>query len=311
VSSDPIRIQAGKQLLRPGPAPLLASSAEIWPGIRLEVNYVPEGEMPPLVAFDRHLISVNLGPKPLRRYWRRDGREQSANFSPGNIGLISRQPVAGMRFGGSHRLLVLGIDDLRLNQVLEEELSGRPAEFEVVPSSSDPILHRLLRLLEQEAALGHPGGRLFGDSVTNAIICHSISRYGTVRPPLKSYHRGLSGPRLRRVLDYVDASLETNFGVTELASIAGLSQFHFAKLFRQSTGRSIHQYVLDTRIERARQLIRQNRMSLGAIGAQVGIPNPSQFSATFHRRAGLSPTDYHRQLQLRRLEASLSTSPFL
>ena len=300
MNSEAITIQAGDTFLDLPRLPLMISSnPQIWPGIRLELNRVPEGEMPPLVAFDRHVISASLGPQPLRRYWRQDGREQSVLFAPGDVGLISRQQVAGIRFGASHDLLVLGIDDFRLGQVFQEELSGHPAELTVVPSATDPILMEMLLLLKQEVALGHPGGRLFGDSVINAIICHVLPRYGTFKPLLKSHHRGLSLPRLRRVVEYIHAYLETDLGVAELASVSELSQYHFAKLFHRSMGRSIHQYVLDIRIRRAQEMIDRGRMSLAAIGAQVGLTNPSQFTATFRRRTGLTPSEYRRGCGIR------------
>jgi AraC family transcriptional regulator len=206
---------------------------------------------------------------------------------------------------------VLGIAFDRLSECLQEELAGRPVDFEMVPSLADPIVFRLLLLLKQEVALGCPTGRLYGESVANAIIYHTVSRYGTVKPILNSYHRGLSTPALRRVLGYVDEFLANNLAVADVASVAGLSPYHFAKLFRQSVGRPIHQYVLDLRIERARKLIEVGKVSLAAIGAQVGFPNPSQFSATFRRRVGVNPREYSRLRGRPSARTSLPPSPFL
>lgn len=76
---------------------------------------------------------------------------------------------------------------------------------------------------------------------------------------------------------------------TELASVAGLSQAHFCKLFRMSMGRTIPQYVLGRRVDAACRLMDRDGLSLAAVGAQVGFLNPCDFSAAFRRRMGLTP----------------------
>jgi AraC family transcriptional regulator len=125
-----------------------------------------------------------------------------------------------------------------------------------------------------------------------ALIAYALPRYGTIRPALKAYHRGLSTVPLRRVLAYIDDCLGQDLGVRDLASVAGLSQYHFAKLFRNSMGRTIHQYVLDRRVDAARRSIDRGNLNLAAVGAEVGFYNPSQFSTAFRRRLGLTPREY-------------------
>jgi AraC family transcriptional regulator len=204
------------------------------------------------------------------------------------------QELVGNRWDGPNRLLVVGIDPIALDNTFAEELGGRAAEFAVIPANPDDILRRMLLNLQSEVALPCPAGRVFGDSVLVALASHVLPRYGTVKPVLKKYHRGLAAVPLRRVLEYVDAYLGSDLGVAELAALAGLSQYHFGKLFQQSMGRTVHQYVLDRRMERACHLLERGALDLTAVGALVGLPNASHFSAAFHRRLGVSPREYRR-----------------
>ena len=192
--------------------------------------------------------------------------------------------------------MAIGIEEGPLKQILEEELRGHAVEFSPVPDTRDDIVRRMLLHLKSEVSMGCPGGPLYGESILIALVSHIIPRYGTIRPVLKQYRRGLSTVRLRRVLDYIDAYVDASLSVTELASIAGLSPYHFGKLFRGSMGRSVHQYVLDCRIQRACDLLRTRSRSLAGVATDVGMSN-THFSAVFHQRYGLSPRDYRKSFQ--------------
>jgi AraC family transcriptional regulator len=192
--------------------------------------------------------------------------------------------------------MAIAIDEGPLGRILEEELGGHLVEFSPVADTSDEIVRRMLVHLKNELTMECPGGRLYGESILVALVSHTIPRYGTIRPVLKQYRRGLSTTRLRRVLDYIDAYLDTSLGVAELASIAGLSPYHFGKLFRGSMGRSVHQYVLDCRIQRACDLLRAKSRSVAAVATEVGMSN-THFSATFHDKVGISPRDYRKSFQ--------------
>lgn len=295
MGSASIRVLSNSAFLPPVPMPpVLTSDASPWAGFRVELHdiWTAAGEMPNPLAFDRNQLVLHCGEQSYWKHWRHSGREQGVFVRPGDVALISRQEVAGNRWNGRHRLLVVAIDDESFQQALAEELAGGGADFEIIPSTTDDILKRMLLQLKRELEFGCPSGRLYGESLITAIISYALPRYGIVRPVLRQYHRGLSSARLKRVLEYIDDCLGRDLGVPELASVAGLSQYHFCKLFRVSMGRTVHQYVLDRRMDAACGLIDRSVLSLAAIGAQVGFLNPCHFSAAFRRRMGITPREY-------------------
>jgi AraC-like DNA-binding protein len=101
---------------------------------------------------------------------------------------------------------------------------------------------------------------------------------------------GLSPSVLRRVETHIDAHLRERVGLEALAGIAGLSVWHFARAFKQAIGVTPYEYLLQRRIERARDMLIRTDMSLSAIAAAVGFSDHSHFTRHFRRRTGMTPS---------------------
>jgi AraC-like DNA-binding protein len=105
---------------------------------------------------------------------------------------------------------------------------------------------------------------------------------------------GLPGARLRRVSEYVDLNLHRNVPLAELSAVAHMSRYHFARLFRQSTGESPHRFVLRRRIDRAKLLLADGARSIEVVAAAVGFRSANHFTTTFRRMVGVTPSAYRR-----------------
>jgi len=105
----------------------------------------------------------------------------------------------------------------------------------------------------------------------------------------------LPGFKLRRVTDWMADHLAEEFSLGRLAEQAGMSEFHFNRLFKRATGRPPSQYQIKLRMDAARRLLRETKKSVITIANEVGYSNPSHFAQLFHKEAGLAPTDYRRQ----------------
>src|SRR5438270_9023782 len=85
------------------------------------------------------------------------------------------------------------------------------------------------------------------------------------------------------------------FRAAQLAAQAGLSKFHFTRLFKSATGVSPSQYHINLRMDAARKLLRETKKSVLDVALEIGYSNPSHFAQLFRRETGLSPSDYRRQ----------------
>ena len=105
---------------------------------------------------------------------------------------------------------------------------------------------------------------------------------------------GLSSGALRRISQYVGTELATSIRIHDLAAIAGLSDCHFARAFKQSTGLSPHRYVMHRRVERAVELIRGTNLPMCQVALEVGFCDQSHFSRVVSRATGQAPRELRR-----------------
>ena len=110
------------------------------------------------------------------------------------------------------------------------------------------------------------------------------------------YKGGIASRSLQRVISYINENLQEPLSLAELAGIAKLSPHHFATVFKASTGMSPHRYVIEKRLERARDLLRRNQHSISEIAYAVGFSSQSHLTAHFRQTAGLTPRGFRQSL---------------
>ena len=106
---------------------------------------------------------------------------------------------------------------------------------------------------------------------------------------------GLAVRQLRRVRDFIDAQLSNEITISDLATVAGLSQYHFIRAFKHTIGLPPYQYVLSERIRLARELLSKPDLSLGDVARAVGFSDASQLNRVFRKLVGVTPTAFRRE----------------
>lgn len=162
----------------------------------------------------------------------------------------------------------------------------------------DPQLASLCQALPR-LDLHDPGQRLLGNELAHAAVAQLIlSRLGRRHDPrLKG---GLAPALRRRMVEWIESQLDQPVTLGAMASEAALSEYHFARMFRISFGMPPHVWLQARRLDRARQLLAQNLLSLTAIAMACGYSSPSHFSNRFQAATGITPSRYR---ELRRLNA--------
>ncbi len=157
----------------------------------------------------------------------------------------------------------------------------------------DPRATLLVEAIAQETC-GGAFDHLMVDALSSALAVQIARQFhGRALRPVPAGR--LSKERLKRVLDYIDAHLASSLLLSDLAAVACLSPYHFARSFKRSIGMGPHRYVMERRIERARRLILRSDLSLTDIAAAVGFDSQASFTARFSRHVGLTPGRLRRE----------------
>ena len=100
-------------------------------------------------------------------------------------------------------------------------------------------------------------------------------------------------PRIRkRVEDYIDTNLDAPIRISDLAELADLSAFHFARMFKAATGEAPHGFLQRRRMERAKRLLVETQTPVAELALACGFSSQSHFTASFRKHAGLTPRKY-------------------
>ena len=170
-------------------------------------------------------------------------------------------------------------------------LEGRP-ELSVEPMTpfEDPLTAEIVRTLAGGIGAGS-ASRLLADSLVNALTVRILSRSVSPLTPLAS-GRGLSRERLGRVLDYIEANLEHELTLVQVAEVACLTPTHFSRTFKLAAGAGLSRFVTQRRVARAKTLLGQPRISLAAIAQAAGFNDQSYFTSVFRRETGMTPGQF-------------------
>lgn len=169
------------------------------------------------------------------------------------------------------------------------EDTGADANLRRDGAVRDEQIEAIASLLEAEITAGCPSGRAYGEHLAFALGAHLIRHYAEPYAAPVATRQRLRNGKLARVLEYIQANVDGDLSLNDLAKTAGLSPFHFSRLFKNSTGLPPHQYVLRWRIEEAKRLLRHTRLDLAEIAARVGFRDQSHFTARFRQITGDTP----------------------
>ena len=159
----------------------------------------------------------------------------------------------------------------------------------------DPIFEHLVTVLREEARVAaYPGQPLMVQSVASVLALRLVTRFAACGRPRPSEPGGLTGRTFERIRAYVENNIGEPISLPDLARVAGVSRFHFARLFRRRTGESPMSYVVRSRIERAKLLLLAGEQKIADIAAALGFADQSHFTRTFRRLVGMSPSEFGR-----------------
>ena len=206
-------------------------------------------------------------------------------------------PLAEIKpqFIDSHlEMLYLHLDPLFMRRIAAETAESDWREMRMKLTAFDPTLQHLLFALKHELAADCRNGSLFADSIAAAFAVHLLKNYSSAK--IAPETGGLPPRVLRRVVEFINDNLTEDLILSDIAGVAGKSQYHLTRLFKQSTGTSITRYVQSQRVKLAQTLLANQNLSVTEISHRIGYTSHSRFSAVFRQLTGQTPSDYRKNL---------------
>jgi len=187
-----------------------------------------------------------------------------------------------------------------LDMIADDAEASRIPELKFTPGVGvmDQVVQQLTWLILP--AFDHPDhvSELFADHISLALGSHIARAYGGMRSVIAPRQGGLAAWQERRAKELMSANLRGNVSSADLATECLLSAGHFARAFRHSTGLSPHQWLIQSRIEKAHALLREGILSLAEIARACGFADQSHFTKAYARRRGISPGAWRRQQEI-------------
>lgn len=241
------------------------------------------------MQLERHLLVLNVGGPAREEFWG-DGQTPFAGTVPHNqLMLVPAGLTHSLRTAGGERVILEFTPEL-VAAMGPQDL--RP-ELKHVARSCDAFARFMLLALLEEARIPSPVNTLAADHAVAALLQYLFA-HGMAEQPVRGV--SLPSPKLRRVLDFAAAHLDKPLSLQALSQLVGMDVYRFVRAFKQTTGTSPHRYLLQLRVARAKELLRERSLSIAQIALLTGFATQSHFSVTFRRIAGMTPGSYRDSL---------------
>jgi AraC family transcriptional regulator len=271
--------------------PLIASYHTGWKGLTF-AHYCH----PPHKTVEHGLLQHSLvitDPKSCFQAERHlDGKFKHYAHGNGRVDIIPAFLSHETNWDREVEFSVIAICPTLLDQATQESMQR---EIELIPQLAieDPVIQQLALALKLEIQTGCMSGRLYGELLGTALAARLVQNYAVTKP-IEFKASGLSRSQLQRVIDYIQANLTQNLSILDLATLTSMSESHFSRSFKRSVGIAPYQYLMQQRVERAKQLLEKRSITISTIALDCGFANQTHLTKVFRQMTGMTPKAYQK-----------------
>lgn len=284
----------GSLTRREGVGNTITSQSADWPGVVLQAGTNDVLETDELTS-SHHFVSHNAGDRPFTLEVRGSNGFRSLTAPPGSIWIAPAGEPVTLRLDSDYSYIRMMIAPGHLDSLLGRSAGDdTPVRLRFAFGISAAPAAYILRALAAESDDRLPTGLAYIEALTMALGRKLASHAGVTEPRERPFRGGLSPVVRRRVLELIDEKLDARLSIESLAREAGLSPSHFARAFKETTGRAPHQYMLTLRLERARVLLGAQHATISDVAMRTGFADQAHFTRLFRRRYSVTPGAYVR-----------------
>jgi AraC family transcriptional regulator len=267
-----------------------------WEGIRLEHYRLPAGQLPEH-RHSEHVVMIAMTDGCRGEIQTASGFRVMGTQNSGNVCVLPSGLAHKAALEDPCEQLALYLDPSLVRRAASESLKSGKFEVAERCARSDVVISSIGMALFGELQSEGLSGRLYAESLANVLAVHLLRHYTTGAGEMQHFSGGLSAQRLRQVNAFVAENYAQDIRLSQLAKVAGMSSFHFAREFKRTTGSTPHQFLIKFRVERAKALLTEGEMPLTEVGLQSGFSHQSHFTRLFRRITGTTPHSYRLMVQ--------------
>ena len=287
------RLQSPLLAMAFGPTRIVRSSlCSPWQSIILERHLYSPGERKS-ASIDKHVISMAQSFHTRFEHRNLSGEFVESLTRQKSIMISPAGPVPDIRLHTPAGFIHCALDE-EFTQNVREELDQPAAKPIFRVGIEDKAIQRILGMLMDELEAGRPFGRLYVDSLAHALATRYVQLDGVATNHSRSRPHGLLPRKLSRVREKIEANLDADLSLENLAEESGYSRAHFLRMFRAATGLTPHHYVLDLRLRRAQERLGQAGSSIIDVAVSCGFSSQSHMTSAFRQHLETTPGEYRR-----------------
>jgi AraC family transcriptional regulator len=275
---------------------IVLSSGQRWQGFQCNVHHhQPYGFDE--TSFEINILTLSLGNTIHTLKQIKDGKRHEDVHVKNDITLNPAYAPESQYWDCECHILNVFFKPWFIKRVIADSASHNPERIELLPifKARDPFIENIGQALLCELQTEGLCGRLYAESLATALAVHLLRQYSTSKPNIRQYEDGLPRYKLQQALEYIDAHIEQDIQLADLAELLGMSRYYFVRLFKQSMGVTPYQYVLQQRVERAKVLLKHRERAISDIALECGFANQSHFTKNFRQLTGVTPKVYRQR----------------
>lgn len=277
-------------------SPVLSSDPKKWDGFLFEVHHVDDGQENCDLKLPHTIVGVHLG-QPTRVEVEENGVFKEKVFQPGDVSLVPAGIRYSIRWADPAEFMIISLGTELLNRASQTATGEPNPKLRILWCHRDAFITETLHNVRMAVQQNRPVDHGYVETLVSSLAMHIVRNCN--QKTGRSYSangRGLSQNQLDSVIEFIRNSPYQDITLNTMAASARLSPFHFARMFKLSTGLSPHQYVLKRRLEIGAEMLANPDLSIAEIALDLGFADQSHFTMHFKRAHGIAPAAYRRQL---------------
>jgi AraC family transcriptional regulator len=267
-----------------------------WRGLSFADFHHPSHEIPEYFAPD-HTIIVG-GRQSGRQQNRIDGRLYTQcdwQSNDANLIVIPAGVTNFSNWTANASFSIMSLCPIIFRESSQDLMKSH--SHELIPQfiANDQLIYQMSLSLNADIKVGFPTGQFYGEAIMTMLVARLLQSHSNIIFQTKNIKNGLSRHNLRRVLEFIDSNISEELNLKEISNVSGLSPFYFLRCFKESMNVTPHQYIVKTRIERAKLMLRSNEIPISEISLNCGFLCQSHFTNAFRKFTNTTPLKYRRE----------------